>query len=191
MDESQKEAVSFALSQRELAVIHGPPGTGKTTTVVEIILQAVKQGQKVEKVWTQIVATHFFKRFLLLLLLLLTVLLIVQVLCCAPSNVAVDNLVERLVRCKAKVLRLGHPARLLESIQKHSLDAILSQSDNANIIADIRKDIDKAFVGVFVCTSCRPPRWFYSRKYLFHFALFVFFQDGEKEDAGKRREGKP
>ncbi|XP_037307190.1 DNA-binding protein SMUBP-2 [Pungitius pungitius] len=116
LDDSQREAVSFTLSQRELAVIHGPPGTGKTTTVVEIILQAVKQGQKV--------------------------------LCCAPSNVAVDNLVERLARCKAKVLRLGHPARLLESIQKHSLDAILAQSDNAHIIADIREDIDKAFIGM-------------------------------------------
>ncbi|TNN86984.1 DNA-binding protein SMUBP-2 [Liparis tanakae] len=116
LDDSQREAVSFTLSQRELAVIHGPPGTGKTTTVVEIILQAVKQGQKV--------------------------------LCCAPSNVAVDNLVERLARSKAKVLRLGHPARLLESIQKHSLDAILAQSDNANIIADIRNDIDKAFIGI-------------------------------------------
>ncbi|XP_004553091.1 DNA-binding protein SMUBP-2 [Maylandia zebra] len=116
LDDSQREAVSFALSQRELAVIHGPPGTGKTTTVVEIILQAVKQGQKI--------------------------------LCCAPSNVAVDNLVERLAQGKAKVLRLGHPARLLESIQKHSLDAILAQSDNANIIAEIRKDIDKAFTGM-------------------------------------------
>ncbi|KAM9854607.1 DNA-binding protein SMUBP-2 [Aulostomus maculatus] len=116
LDDSQREAVSFALSQRELAVIHGPPGTGKTVTVVEIILQAVKQGQKI--------------------------------LCCAPSNVAVDNLVERLAQCKVKVLRLGHPARLLESIQKHSLDAILAKSDNANIIADIRKDIDKAFLGM-------------------------------------------
>ncbi|KAJ3596215.1 hypothetical protein NHX12_002624 [Muraenolepis orangiensis] len=116
LDESQREAVSFALSQRDFAVIHGPPGTGKTTTVVEVILQAVKQGNKI--------------------------------LCCASSNVAVDNLVERLARCKVKVLRLGHPARLLESIQKHSLDAVLAKSDNTNIIADIRKDIDKAFVGM-------------------------------------------
>ncbi|XP_073706078.1 DNA-binding protein SMUBP-2 [Garra rufa] len=113
LDNSQKEAVCFAMSQKDVAIIHGPPGTGKTTTVVEVILQAVKQEQKV--------------------------------LCCAPSNVAVDNLVERLAKSKVKVLRLGHPARLLESIQKHSLDAVLAHSDNANIISDIRKDMDKAF----------------------------------------------
>ncbi|XP_009989904.1 PREDICTED: DNA-binding protein SMUBP-2, partial [Tauraco erythrolophus] len=113
LDASQREAVSFSLAQRELAIIHGPPGTGKTTTLVEIILQAVQQGLKV--------------------------------LCCAPSNVAVDNLVERLAGCKARILRLGHPARLLEPIQQHSLDAVLARSDNAQIVADIRKDIDQAF----------------------------------------------
>ncbi|XP_004393861.1 PREDICTED: DNA-binding protein SMUBP-2 [Odobenus rosmarus divergens] len=112
LDASQKEAVSFALSQKELAIIHGPPGTGKTTTVVEIILQAVRQGLKV--------------------------------LCCAPSNIAVDNLVERLAQCKQRILRLGHPARLLESTQQHSLDAVLARSDSAQVVADIRKDIDQA-----------------------------------------------
>nr|XP_008106994.1 PREDICTED: DNA-binding protein SMUBP-2 [Anolis carolinensis] len=114
LDASQKEAVGFSLAQKELAIIHGPPGTGKTTTVVEIILQAVQQRLKV--------------------------------LCCAPSNIAVDNLVERLASHKARILRLGHPARLLESIQQHSLDAILAHGDNAQIVADIRKDIDQAFV---------------------------------------------
>lgn len=48
LDRSQQEAVSFALAQKDVAIIHGPPGTGKTTTVVEVILQAVKQGQKVQ-----------------------------------------------------------------------------------------------------------------------------------------------
>lgn len=66
---------------------------------------------------------------------------------------AVDNLVERLVKSKVKVLRLGHPARLLESIQKHSLDAVLAHSDNTNIISDIRKDMDKAFVRILISQS--------------------------------------
>lgn len=69
---------------------------------------------------------------------------------------AVDNLVERLARCKAKVLRLGHPARLLESIQKHSLDAVIAHSANAGIIADIRKDIDKAFVSITMLCGSVP-----------------------------------
>lgn len=102
----------------------------------------------------------------------------VQVLCCAPSNVAVDNLVERLAQCKAKVLRLGHPARLLESIQKHSLDAIVAQSANADIIADIRKDIDEAFVSI--------GAWFYQYFLLPQMVLLYFryyLQGGNEEDA--------
>lgn len=43
LDQSQMEAISFALhSERNIALIHGPPGTGKTTTVAELIYQAVK-----------------------------------------------------------------------------------------------------------------------------------------------------
>lgn len=78
-----------------------------------------------------------------------------QVLCCAPSNIAVDNLVERLAGYKAHILRLGHPARLLEPIQRHSLDAVLARSDSAQIVADIRKDIDQAFVRV----PATGPTW--------------------------------
>ena len=46
---SQQKAVLFALSRRDVAIIHGPPGTGKTTTLVEVVLQCIKQGCKVSQ----------------------------------------------------------------------------------------------------------------------------------------------
>ena len=51
LDSSQKRAVVFALGRPDVAIIHGPPGTGKTTTVVEFILQCVKRGEKVIITW--------------------------------------------------------------------------------------------------------------------------------------------
>jgi hypothetical protein len=64
-----------------------PAGTGKTTAVVEIILQEAARGSRV--------------------------------LAAAASNIAVDNLVERLVAAapKLQVVRLGHPARLLPQVR--------------------------------------------------------------------------
>lgn len=47
LNPSQQQAVRFALSANDIAIIHGPPGTGKTTTVVELILQAVARGERV------------------------------------------------------------------------------------------------------------------------------------------------
>lgn len=37
LNESQQDAVRKILSAQELAIVHGPPGTGKTTTLVEAI----------------------------------------------------------------------------------------------------------------------------------------------------------
>lgn len=47
LNESQKEAVSLALGSKDFFLIHGPPGTGKTRTLIEVIIQEVKRGNKV------------------------------------------------------------------------------------------------------------------------------------------------
>jgi superfamily I DNA and/or RNA helicase len=47
LNESQQQAVSFALASPELALIHGPPGTGKTRTLVELIRQALRRSERV------------------------------------------------------------------------------------------------------------------------------------------------
>ncbi|GAU36922.1 hypothetical protein TSUD_331950 [Trifolium subterraneum] len=109
LDHSQKDAITKALSSKNVFLLHGPPGTGKTTTVVEIILQEVKRGSKI--------------------------------LACAASNIAVDNIVERLVPHKVKLVRIGHPARLLPQVLDSALDAQVLRGDNSGLANDIRKEM--------------------------------------------------
>ncbi|XP_066373064.1 uncharacterized protein [Miscanthus floridulus] len=109
LDDSQKEAISKALGSRDVFLLHGPPGTGKTTTIIEIILQEVKRGSKI--------------------------------LACAASNIAVDNIVERLARYRTKLVRLGHPARLLPQVLDSALDAQVLRADNSSLAGDIRKEM--------------------------------------------------
>lgn len=47
MNPSQNEAISHILSANPFHIIHGPPGTGKTRTLVKAILEATKSGKKV------------------------------------------------------------------------------------------------------------------------------------------------
>ncbi|MDE7373692.1 MAG: AAA family ATPase, partial [Clostridia bacterium] len=45
--DSQREFVKKALATPDFAILEGPPGSGKTTTILEIIAQMVMRGQKV------------------------------------------------------------------------------------------------------------------------------------------------
>lgn len=48
----------------------------------------------------------------------------------------------------SQVVRLGHPARLVPAVMRYSLDALISSSDSAAIIRDVRKEMEQAIVSV-------------------------------------------
>lgn len=111
LDPSQREAVLLGLRAEHVALIHGPPGTGKTTVVVELVRQAVARGE--------------------------------HVLACAPSNVAVDNLAERLVQAGLRVVRLGHPARVHEAVRDVSLAHLVQEAPEQKLLRDVRREVDQ------------------------------------------------
>ena len=126
LNESQQQAVEFCLSANDLAIIHGPPGTGKTTTVVELIIQAIKRGERV--------------------------------LACAPSNTAVDNLLERLAAANQKVVRIGHPARVAEVLRDHTLDGLVEKSDAMPVIRAMYREAEDIYRKLDRYTRAKPDR---------------------------------
>ncbi|KAJ3468937.1 hypothetical protein MRS44_003002 [Fusarium solani] len=130
LNDSQKDAIRFALASREVALIHGPPGTGKTHTLIELILQMIKLGQRI--------------------------------LVCGPSNISVDNIVERLSPHKVPILRLGHPARLLPSVLNHSLDVLTQTSEAGAIVKDVRSEMDAKQASIKKTKSGRERKAIYA-----------------------------
>jgi ATP-dependent RNA/DNA helicase IGHMBP2 len=124
LNDSQQQAVGFALAAQDVAIIHGPPGTGKTTTVVEVIRQAIRRGDKV--------------------------------LACAPSNLAVDNLLERLVAAGERVVRLGHPARVLPALREHTLDLLVEDHDDVRLARKFSKQAYALFRKASKWTRAKP-----------------------------------
>ncbi|OSZ79863.1 hypothetical protein CAP36_00945 [Chitinophagaceae bacterium IBVUCB2] len=47
LNESQQQAVKAIVANEQITIVHGPPGTGKTTTLIEAIVQLIKSGEKV------------------------------------------------------------------------------------------------------------------------------------------------
>lgn len=62
---------------------------------------------------------------MVLMILFIIFLNTLQILACAPSNLAVDNLVERLAAAKVRIVRVGHPARATQLTQRYTLDCLM------------------------------------------------------------------
>ncbi len=111
LNDSQLEALRKTLQSLDVAFIHGPPGTGKTTTLVQVIKQTIKE-QK-------------------------------QVLVSAPSNAAIDLLVDKLSEQGLNVLRIGHPARVTEQSLSKTLDARIATHEDFPELKSIRKEMER------------------------------------------------
>lgn len=110
LNQKQNEAIQKVLAAKDVAFIHGPPGTGKTTTLTEAIALCLKT----EK----------------------------QVLVTAASNTAVDLLTEKLAAKGLRVLRLGNPARIDDSLLVYSLDEQIAKHPQFKDLKKMRKDAE-------------------------------------------------
>jgi regulator of nonsense transcripts 1 len=133
LNPSQRKAVKAAM-QNTLTLWRGPPGTGKTRTLVALIASVVnyanvqENGGKSDRGKSSNTQASWRGP---------------KVLACAASNVAVDNILDALLREKIdrsmNILRLGSPARvqpwLLESTLSHKV-ALHPKGKEANSIRE-------------------------------------------------------
>ncbi len=92
LNDWQRLAVCEAL-RRRLALIHGPPGTGKTTTLTEIVLQCVRRGERLLVCADSNVAVDNF----------------------------IEKILQ--VRKDLVLVRIGHPVRVHSVVQHVTLEA--------------------------------------------------------------------
>jgi DNA polymerase alpha-associated DNA helicase A len=85
-----------------------------------------------------------------------------RILVCGPSNISVDNIVERLAPHKVPILRLGHPARLLPSVLNYSLDVLTQTSEAGAIVKDVRSEMDAKQASIKKTKSGKERRGIYA-----------------------------
>ena len=112
LNQPQRSAVQNALSNSLITVVHGPAGTGKTTTLASIIAESTRADPNI------------------------------KILACAPSNVAVDNLATRVLSLGiCSIVRIGHPVRVDASLLDHTLDSLVRKSDYYESCRDIESEL--------------------------------------------------
>ena len=113
LNAQQQAWFTDALNEPVLSLLHGPPGTGKTTALLAYVVEMV----------------HRKKRLLLT----------------APSNAAVDLLVAGCAKRGISAVRMGHPMRLSDEVQRFGLDMLVEADPEYKQVRDLRKRAKKAW----------------------------------------------
>lgn len=115
LDDDKKEAIAAALGAEDVMLLRGPPGTGKTTFIAELILQTLRDNPDA------------------------------RILLTSQTNVAIDNAIERVValrplaKAQFEVVRLGtNDERIADSVEDLRLSRRL-QAWTAEVTAKVEK----------------------------------------------------
>jgi hypothetical protein len=106
LNESQRRALAAA-TERSLTLVQGPPGTGKTAVALRVLTHWARSRQ-------------------------LNAGRDMSLLACSDSNVAVDNMVEGLVKAGIRVVRLGRPENTRPELIQYSTFAMVEDRMKTN-----------------------------------------------------------
>lgn len=130
LNESQKSAINFAINESPITIIHGPPGTGKTFTIIEIIKQLIFNHKERVLVCgpSNISVDTILERL-------------------SPDF---HEKGRKKSKDPSQLIRIGHPARLTNKTLIHSLD-VLSKTNSSDILTDIENDIKETLKNIKKC----------------------------------------
>ncbi|TID30894.1 hypothetical protein CANINC_000486 [Pichia inconspicua] len=113
LNQSQKEALQSAFNNT-VTILQGPPGSGKTSTIYEIILQLLEN-------------LHYY-----------------PILVVAASNLAVDNIAEKLMpQYKDNILRITSLSKEKEYPVDHPLGSVCLHNKISNILPPNLHDVER------------------------------------------------
>lgn len=113
LNASQQQAVEAMQGNADILVVHGPPGTGKTTTLAEGIVQLIRRAA-------------------------LTGVGQEKIIVAAPSNAAVDHFARVLLQANCKILRVGNTSKVDEAIFAHTPDGKMAESKEQKEIKKLK-----------------------------------------------------
>ncbi|KAJ3123869.1 hypothetical protein HK100_011456 [Physocladia obscura] len=120
LNSSQQSAITHCLSSDSVALIHGPPGTGKTETIIELVKQLCNLKQRVLLCAPSNIAVDTLAARL-----------------SASLNPSI---------C---MTRIGHPSRVRrDEVLSHVLDVRVRSSDEGAIVNDVRAEMDLTFTKI-------------------------------------------